>query len=198
MRKFLCLILIVVFVLCFAGCNQNASNSKNPTTSNDETNITEPTLPPNSPEVLIPETIKIAKETLGDEYYPSVNLSEDEIVKLFKISKEDYENVFGQICQGDGQYDLLIGVKATGDGTTVENLFFDYLKSIINDNNVPESVRAAFRGCLVSRDTDGYVYLIGTVGNIDSVAENGTEAITIYAEKNCLKVSEAISERIHS
>lgn len=196
--------LVLLVVLCVFLMKPNNVDPANP-------NPTEETLPtsgdftmpiapePANPSERLQESFVVAKETLGEEYYPSVAMESSEIAEMLKLEFEDYVFLYGQKAQDETKFDMLISIKTMNDesGAKVENLLFDYINSVIADENKPEYIRNAFKGATVLRDTWGYVFLIATFGDVDKMIDKSATEITTYAETNCMKVAGAIYGRVH-
>jgi flagellar basal body-associated protein FliL len=139
------IILIVGIVLsCILIANKNNTNTDNPTEPTNSTIDTGETTPlpenpePTNPEELLQESFIVAKEALGDFYYPSVSMDTAEVAKLLNLNSEDYSFAFGQKTADDTKLDILISIKTKDEaaGEKIQEKLFEYVDGIIANYNV--------------------------------------------------------------
>ena len=161
--------------------------------------IPEGTEPANPEEVLL-ECFVVAKNTLGDEYYPSVTINEEDIPEMFGVNPDDYVFAKGQKSADDARFDLLVCFKTENEDSRerLRGDLLEYVNNLIdNADQYPEHIGIAFDSLLITRDNWGYVFLIATFGDIDKLDVNNPDEIKNYSVTNTLKVSDAIIARIH-
>ena len=171
--------------------------------NNSDTTATSPVIEmiePSNPEEMLEESFIAAKEALGDEYYPSVTISDTEIAEMFGLKPEDYVFAIGQKSASEDRIDMLISIKTKNaeEGDRISDILTNYARKMSeNSNQYPPHIAAAIDGILITRDLWGYVFFIATFGDIDKLDANDPQKITEYAEANNLKVTNAILNRIH-
>ena len=206
-KIFAVLLCLVMVIGCLAGCNKDEQNPTNPTdevVNTDPTNptVTEPTIDenaPSEPDVDTPtavdeklsEVVTTAQDTLGEEFRANMEIPAEMYADMFALDASTYESVYGFMPMISAHVDTLVGVKAT-DVAAVEKAFNDYVEAKKADR-MQYPVNAAAMGAMKVVTVGNYVWLIGTFGATDTVAENGDAAILDYAKANVAKVVEIVN-----
>lgn len=182
--------------------------------SDIETPSTDPTLPtvtlptemiyptidipgPENPEEFLHESFDLAKEALGDEYYPNVTVDPTDIYKMFGINPTDCLLAFAQISDDETKPDMIIAIQAIDEPAMnrINDAFHQYATKLKENTSYPEHIRIALNSYLTGTDVHNYVFLVTTFGDLSSVADKSEAEIMMLAEKNALKVLNAILMR---
>lgn len=194
-----CVVLMMV-VVCFnlTACGNKDKQNPNPNYPHeDEYYVSEEHAPnyvlKDEPTILVPESIKLVKEAMGDKYYPNVEMTADEVYELFGINKDDCEFAIGHKCD-DGHYDMFIAIRAKdGMSGKIDEAVAKYTEAMVANEELPDNVREAFKGAIRLHNPDGYVYLIALFGDLDSLDPN---MITETVETQCLEMFDLVVAEI--
>jgi predicted small lipoprotein YifL len=206
MKKILAIILAVVCVVgCMTACTQKPVETNPPETTapvvDTEPTETEPveTEPVVEPEVTEPVAVDVkltevfteAQEIMGEEFRANMEIPAEMYADMFGLDASTYESVYGLIPMISAHVDTLVGVKAT-DVEAVQTALTAYMDAKKADR-MQYPINAAAMGAMEVVTVGDYVWLVGTFGNTDSVAENGDEAILNYAKDSVAKVVNVIN-----
>ena len=209
-KIFAVLLCLVMVVGCLAACGKTEQNPTKPT---DEVVNTDPTGDATKPtddatdpsedvsdptedvvaevDAKLSEVIKLAQEELGEEFRATMEIPAEFYADMFALDASTYESVYGFMPMISAHVDTLVGVKAT-DVAAVEKAFNDYVEAKKADR-MQYPTNAAAMGAMQVVTVGNYVWLVGTFGATDTVAESGDEAILNYAKANVEKVVTIIS-----
>ena len=187
-------LLIVGIVIACVSCGGGSGFGNNPSHNHGdeiEGGITPSKKLNDDPTVLVPDAIKNTKDKLGEHYFPNTKMTEDEILTLFGLTKDDCTFVMGEKCDDTNRYDMVIALRAAaGKEEKIHDAVYNYVCTQIENESLPERVRMAYSGCMTLYNPDGYVFLLATFGDLDkldmqmiteTVEQRGLEAFNIVA-----------------
>ena len=210
-KIFAVLLCLLMVVGCLAGCNNNVQNTTDPTDEVVATNptddateptdeVTDPTDDATEPsgddetpaiDEKLAEVVTLAQDKLGEEFRASMEIPVEMYADMFGLAAETYEAVYGFMPMISAHVDTLVGVKAT-DVEAVKAALDAYVEAKKADR-MQYPTNAAAMGAMQVVTVGDYVWLVGTFGATDTVAESGDEAILNYAKANVDKVVEIIT-----
>jgi hypothetical protein len=123
---------------------------------------------------------------LGNNYMPIKSMDTTDVEDMLNIPKNLVDYAYGEIIYNDT--DFLIGIRAKeGNDASIESAVNDYIKSIQNSDT---SVNNAKYSTIKVHRSNGYVYVIGTFGDIP----DGTDVKTVkqIANENTSKSLEVV------
>ena len=204
-KIFAVLLCLVMVVGCLAACNKDEQKPTNPTDEVVNTDPTEGTVTEPSDDVTEPsgdvteptvdqklvDVVTQAQEKLGEEFRANMEIPAEMYADMFALDAVSYESVYGFMPMISAHVDTLVGVKAK-DVAAVQKAFNDYVEAKKADR-MQYPTNAAAMGAMEVVTVGNYVWLVGTFGATDTVAESGEEAILNYAKANVAKVVEVIN-----
>ena len=197
--------LVLLVVLCVFLMKPNSDIETPPTnpalpTETLPTEMIYPTIDipgPENPEEFLHESFDLAKKTLGDEYYPNITMNAPDISKMFGLDPVDYLLAFAQISDDETKPDMIVAIQAKDEQAMnrINEAFHAYATKLKENTSYPEHIRIALNSYLTGTDVHNYVFLVTTFGDLSSVADKSEAEIMMLAEKNALKVLNAILMR---
>lgn len=132
------------------------------------------------------ELEKEVKDLLGDNYWPEVNLSTDELERLTGITEDMYVEFLAERQILDAHIDTMIIIHAKEDYVgDIEKRLEAYRSNIIEQNrNYPQNLGKAKASRMET--IDDYVCFVQLGGDTTSLADKGQEAVIGY----CLEENE--------
>ena len=207
----LVLLCLVMVVGCLAACNKNEPEVTDPTvdTSVNENPTEEATDPVEDPtedvteptddvveapavDEKLADVVAKAQAALGEEFRANMEIPAEMYAGTFNLDATTYESIYGFMPMISAHVDTLVGVKAT-DVAAVQAAFEAYVEAKKADR-MQYPTNAAAMGAMQVVTVGDYVWLVGTFGATDTVAESGDEAILDYAKANVQKVVDIINE----
>ncbi len=130
--------------------------------------------------VSIDTIYQAVKEAYGDDYLPSVMLSEDEILAMYGIQPDWCEELIAEVPIISAQVDTFIGVKAKEENLAqVSDAVNAYSEALKNDTmQYPINLNKIAASTIVT--IGNYVFFI-ILGNISAEEEEGDDAAQIEA-----------------
>ena len=149
---------------------------------------------PENPEEFLHESFDLAKKALGDEYYPNVAINSIEISEMLGLEPTDCLLAFAQISDDETRPDMIIAIQAIDEQAMgrINDALHKYATKLKENTSYPEYIRIALNSYLTGTDVHDYVFLVTTFGDLSSVADKSEAEIMALAEKNALKVMNAI------
>lgn len=126
------------------------------------------------------------KALLGDQYWPEVNLTAEELEKLTGITEDMYVDFLAERQVLDAHIDTLILIHAKEDYVDeIEQAIEDYRSGIIEQNkNYPQNLCKAQASRMET--IDDYVCFVQLGADTTALADKGQEAVMAY----CLEENE--------
>lgn len=134
----------------------------------------------------LPELEGEVKELLGDNYWPEVNLSAEELEKLTGITEDMYVDFLAERQILDAHIDTLIIIHAKDDYVgTIEQAIETYRSGLIEQNkNYPQNLSKA-RASRIETIND-YICFVQLGADTTALADRGNEAVMAH----CLEENE--------
>lgn len=134
----------------------------------------------------LPELEKEVKELLGDNYWPEVNLSSDELERLTGITEDMYVDFLAERQILDAHIDTMIIIHAKEDYVgTIEQAIEAYRSGLIEQNkNYPQNLSKA-RASRIETIND-YICFVQLGADTTALADRGNEAVMAH----CLEENE--------
>lgn len=208
----LVLLCLVMVVGCLAACNKNEPEVTDPTvdTSVNENPTEEATDPVEDPtddateptddvveapvvDQKIKDVFTTVQENMGETYRATMEIPAEMLNEMFALDAASYENALGMMPMISAHVDTLVGVKAT-DAEAVKTAFEAYIEAKKADR-MQYPTNAAAMGAMKVVTVGDYVWLVGVFGDIDSVAEQGDEAILKFAQDTVATIEATINEK---
>lgn len=134
----------------------------------------------------LPELEEEVKELLGDNYWPEVNLSAEELEKLTGITEDMYVDFLAERQILDAHIDTMIIIHAKDDYVgTIEQAIETYRSGLIEQNkNYPQNLSKA-RASRIETIND-YICFVQLGADTTALADRGNEAVMAH----CLEENE--------
>ncbi len=136
------------------------------------------------------ETIHEAiKDAYGDNYLPDMLLSDDEIMALYGISNDWYEEAIAEVPMISVNVDTLIAVKAEKDHVEdVQNALTSYKEYLENDSfQYPVNVPKIQASTVITRGNYVFFIMLG-VGADDIEDQSEDDQVKAYGELNQIAI----------
>lgn len=178
-------------VLLLSGCEQQlpeddlVNNGQAFETQKVEDDLEASNFPMMNKEKLIPLTKmkEDVKELLGDNYWPEVNLTEQELAQRIGIMEDMYIDFLAEKQVLDAHIDTMIIIQAKEACVgAVEQALEDYRLTVIEENrNHPQNLGKAKASRMET--IDNYVCFVQLGADTTAVAEQGEEEIIAYCQE---------------